>query len=112
MLLEDRERAEEALFVHRQELAFAAHAHRNKLFGLWAAHMRGLSGPAAQRYAMSLVLEDFPHYRAQPVLQRVSRELAAAGQTIDGEEIAAALARSADRAQEEAMTRSGTHLCC
>jgi len=101
MLLQERERAEEALLARHQTQNFDMHARRNKLFGLWAAEMRGLHGQAAQRYAMSLVLEDFPHYRAQAVLTRVVRDLAQAGQEVDADAISAALAKSADRAQEE-----------
>ena len=103
MFLETRERAEEALFARHQTQDFEMHARRNKLFGLWAAQERGLHGRDAQRYAMSLVLEDFPHYRAQAVLQRVVRDLAEAGQTVDAETISTALAQSADRAQEEVL---------
>ena len=103
MFFEARERAEEALFAHRQAQHFDMQARRNKLFALWAAHLQGLEGKAADRYATSLVLEDFPHYRAQAVLTRVTRDFAAAGRGIAAEEIAAALAKSADRAQEEIL---------
>ena len=103
MFLEQRERAEEALFARRQARDFDMHARRNKLFGLWAADVRGLHGQAAQRYAMSLVLEDFPRYRAEAVLKRVARDLAEAGQPVETDEIATALAKSADRAQEEVL---------
>jgi hypothetical protein len=101
MLLEDRERAEEALFVHRQALAFEAHARRNKLFGLWAARLSGLEDEPAQRYAMAIALEDFPHFRASAVLARVARDLDRCGHAVAAETLATALAQSADRAQEE-----------
>jgi hypothetical protein len=110
MLLEDRERAEEALFVHRQELAFTAHARRNKLFGLWAAQLSGLADEPARRYAMAVTLEDFPHFRASAVLARVARDLDQCGHAVAEEALAIALAQSADRAQEEVLADSGTHL--
>lgn len=112
MFLEQRERAEEALFVRRQELAFGAHARRNKLFGLWVAQMSGLDEEPAQRYAMAVVLEDFPHFRASAVLARVTRDLERSGRVIAEETLAIALAQSADRAQEDVLARRGTHLCC
>jgi hypothetical protein len=102
-MFEDRERAEEALFAHNREMSFQAQARRNKLFGLWAASQRGLAGDDAQRYAASLVLEDFPHYRAAAVLHRVASDFAEAGVMPPEQEIATALAASADRAQCEVM---------
>ena len=76
-----------------------AHVRRNKLFGLWAADRQGMSGQAAQRYAARLACEDSPHYRASAILDRVSRDLAASGHAAPAEDLATALARSADRAQ-------------
>jgi hypothetical protein len=102
MFLEQRERAEEALFVRRQELAFEAHARRNKLFGLWVAQRAGLPDEAAERYASSVALEDFPHYRASAVLTRVASDLAGSGRAVAEQELAGALADSAARAQEDA----------
>ncbi len=78
-----------------------ASARRNKLFGLWAATRQGLSGQEAYHYAARLACEDSPHYRARAVLDRVARDLAAAGQAAPFEDLAAALAVSADRAQAD-----------
>lgn len=80
---------------------FEAHARRNRLFGLWAAALQGLSGDAAQRYAARLACEDSPHYRASVVLQRVASDLAATGRAAPEEDLATALAESADRAQAD-----------
>ena len=104
-MFEARERAEEALFAHHQEMRFQAHARRNKLFGLWVADQRGFVGEAAQNYAASLMLEDFPHYSASSVLNRVVSDLAEQGISVREHELATALAASADRAQDEIMER-------
>ena len=80
---------------------FEAHARRNRLFGLWAAALQGLSGDAAQLYATRLACEDRPHYRASAVLQRVASDLAATGRAAPEADLAAALAESADRAQAD-----------
>jgi hypothetical protein len=102
-MFEARERAEEALFARHEEMQFQAHVRRNKLFGLWAASRKGLVGEAAQLYAKSLMLEDFPHYSAASVLDRVTSDLARQGISVRQHELAAALAASADRAQDEIM---------
>ena len=82
-------------------LLLDASARRNKLFGLWAALRQGLSDQAAHQYAARLACEDSPHYRARAVLDRVSRDLAASGLALPEEDLAAALAASADRAQAD-----------
>ena len=47
----DREKAEEAKYAHDQELEFKVNARRNKLLGLWAAELMGMSGETAEAYA-------------------------------------------------------------
>ncbi|HSM19852.1 MAG TPA: DUF1476 domain-containing protein, partial [Hyphomicrobiales bacterium] len=54
-----RQEGFEAKFAHDEELKFKANARRNKLLGLWAAEKLGLSGPAADDYAFSVVKADF-----------------------------------------------------
>jgi hypothetical protein len=78
-----------------------AHVRRNRLFGLWAAELQGLSGHAAQLYAARLACEDSPHYRARAILDRVARDLAASGHEAPADDLATALAQSADRAQAD-----------
>ena len=78
-----------------------AHVRRNRLFGLWAADRQGLSGKAAQLYAAQLACEDSPHYRASVVHDRVARDLAAAGHAAPEQDLATALAKSADHAQAD-----------
>src|SRR5690606_12998347 len=47
-----REEGFEKKFAHDEELRFKAMARRNKLLGLWAAELLGLSGDAAAAYAL------------------------------------------------------------
>ena len=57
---EDRQKGFEAAFQRDQELAFRITARRNRLFGLWAAERLGLpAGDAAERYAQTVVAQDF-----------------------------------------------------
>ena len=78
-----------------------APVRRNRLFGLWAADRQGLSVSAKQNYAARLACEDSPHYRARAVLDRVTRDLVASGYAAPEEDLATALAASADRAQAD-----------
>lgn len=56
---DERERAFENLFQHDQELLFRIRARRDKLAGLWAADLLGLSGGEADAYARQVVDTDF-----------------------------------------------------
>jgi hypothetical protein len=51
-----REEGFEKQFAHDEELKFKATSRRNRLLGLWAAQQLGLSGPAADDYAKSVVI--------------------------------------------------------
>lgn len=54
----DRQRGEEAKYVHDQQTEFKVMARRNKLLGLWAADLLGLTGSDAEAYAKTVVLSD------------------------------------------------------
>jgi hypothetical protein len=73
---DDREHAFEAKFAHDAEMQFRAEARRNKLLGLWAAELQGLSGDAATDYAMSVVSADFKHPGIEDVVSKVAADLA------------------------------------
>ena len=53
-----REEGFEKQFAHDEELKFKATARRDRLFGLWAAQQMGLTGPAADDYAKSVVIAE------------------------------------------------------
>ena len=55
---DDRERAEEARYALDQETQFKVMARRNKLLGMWAADLMGLTGSDAEAYAKTVVLSD------------------------------------------------------
>ena len=56
---DDRERAFENQFQHDQDLLFRIRARRDKLAGLWAADLMGLTGTDAEAYARQTVETDF-----------------------------------------------------
>jgi len=74
---DDRERQEEAHFMHDQELLFKARNRGNKLFGLWIAEKLGLSGDAADSYAKDVVMADFDLPGDDDIFVKVQADLAA-----------------------------------
>lgn len=74
-----REKAEEARWSHDKDLLFKATARRNKLLGLWAGELLGLSGAAADAYAKEVVVADFDKPGDDDVLNKVLNDLRAKG---------------------------------
>ncbi len=68
---DDRGRGEEKKYELSQELEFKAQARRNKLLGLWAADLLGLSGPAADEYAKTVIAADFEEKGDDDVFRKV-----------------------------------------
>ncbi len=73
----DREKGFEAKFKQDEELRFKVYARRNKILGLWAAELLGLSGDDANAYAMDVVKSDFEAPGDDDVLQKVLGDLTA-----------------------------------
>lgn len=72
---DDRETAFEAKFAHDEEMQFKAEARRNKLLGLWAADLLGLSGDEADAYAKTVVAADFEEPGHEDVVRKVAGDL-------------------------------------
>ncbi|MCO8144910.1 DUF1476 domain-containing protein [Rhodovulum tesquicola] len=72
---EDRENAFENKFAHDSELQFRAEARRNKLLGLWAAELMGMSEDAALDYARQVVKADFEEPGEEDVYRKVAGDL-------------------------------------
>ena len=75
----DREKAFEDKYKHDQELQFKAEARRNKLLGVWAAELMGLTGADADAYAREVVQSDFEEPGDDDVLRKVLADLTAKG---------------------------------
>ncbi|MSP66765.1 MAG: DUF1476 domain-containing protein [Alphaproteobacteria bacterium] len=76
---EKREQSEEARWSHDKDVQFRARSRRNKLFGLWAAELLGLSAAAAETYAKEVVIADFDRPGDGDVVDKVLRDLKAKG---------------------------------
>ena len=63
----------------RPGLQFKATARKNKLLGLWAAGLMGKSGADAEAYAKEVVVADFEKPGDRDVIDKLVKDLAAAG---------------------------------
>lgn len=66
-----REESFEKKFAHDAELQFKATARRNRLLGLWAAELLGLSGDAAAAYAQEVVKADLREAGDEDVFRKL-----------------------------------------
>lgn len=76
---DEREKGFEAKYRHDQELQFKVGARRNKLLGLWAAELIGITGDAAAAYAREVIEADFDEPGDDDVLRKVMADLTAKG---------------------------------
>ena len=76
---EDRQKSQEAKFAFDAEKKFKAEARRNKLVGIWAAELLGLTGDAANSYAAEVVAADFEEAGDEDVFRKVRTDFDAAG---------------------------------
>ena len=97
---DDRERAFENKFAHDEEMLFKATARRNKLAGLWAADLMGLSGDDAQAYAKTVVIADFEEAGHEDVVRKLAADL---GDKADADTIRAKMAELLPVAKAEIM---------
>lgn len=75
----EREQSFENKFKRDEELKFKATARRNKLLGLWAADLMGITGDEAAAYAQEVVKADFERPGDDDVLEKVHGDLQAKG---------------------------------
>jgi hypothetical protein len=72
---DNREDAFENKYAHDAEMQFKAEARRNKLLGLWAADLMGISGDEADAYAKEVIKSDFEEAGDEDVYRKVSGDL-------------------------------------
>ena len=83
-----REEGFEKKFALDEEQKFKAESRRNKLLGLWAADMQGLSGDTAGAYARDVISADFDE-AGHGALRKVTGDLTAKGIAIADAQIRA-----------------------
>ncbi|WP_334129137.1 DUF1476 domain-containing protein [Sneathiella sp.] len=72
---DDRKKGRENKFAHEQEQEFRIMARRNKLIGLWAAELLGLSGEDAEAYAKEVVIADMEEKGDEDVFRKIRADL-------------------------------------
>jgi hypothetical protein len=99
----EREKAFEKKYEHDQDLKFKVNARRNKLLGLWAAGLMGKSGADAEAYAKDVVLADYEKPGDSDVIEKLVKDLAAAGKPTEDHTIRKQAERLAEAAKEQIM---------
>jgi hypothetical protein len=79
----EREKAFEKKFEHDQDLQFKATARKNKMLGLWAAGLMGKTGADAEAYAKEVVVADLDKPGDSDVIEKLVKDLAAAGKPME-----------------------------
>ena len=102
----EREKSFEKKFEKDQELQFKVNARRNKLLGLWAAGLMGKSGADAEVYAKEVVLADFEKPGDSDVMDKLVRDLAAAGKPTEEHTVRKQAERLMDDAKKQLMTET------
>ena len=74
-----RQEGFERKFALEGELQFKAEARRNKLLGLWAAELMGISGDEADAYAKEVIKSDFEEAGDEDVFRKVRGDFDAKG---------------------------------
>ena len=98
----DREKAFEGKYKLDQERVFRANARRCKLVGLWAAEKMGITGEAADAYAMEVIASDFEKPGQDDVVEKVLADLTAKGLDISEHMVRVEM----DRCYEEAARQT------
>lgn len=88
---DDRERAEEGRFARDEEMAFRVIARRNRLVGVWAAGLMGLTSEETEAYAKAVVQADFEESGDDDVIRKLLGDLVSAGVDMDDGRVRSAL---------------------
>ena len=99
----EREKAFEKKYEHDQDLKFKVNARKNKLLGLWAAGLIGKSGADAEAYAKEVVMADLEKPGDSDVIEKLAKDLAAAGKPTEDHTIRKQAERLAEAAKEQIM---------
>jgi hypothetical protein len=99
----DREKAFEKKYEHDQDLQFKVTARKNKMLGLWAAGLMGKSGADAEAYAKEVVVADFEKPGDSDVMEKLVKDLAAAGKPTEEHTVRKQAERLAAEAKAQIM---------
>jgi len=74
--LPNREKAFEDMYARDADLRFKVLARRDKLTGLWAAGLLGMTGDEAAEYAKTVILADLEKPGDEDVVAKLAADLA------------------------------------
>lgn len=98
---DERERAFENKFQHDQDLLFRIRARRDKLAGLWAAGLLGLTGADADAYARQIIDTDIGTAGPHDIRTRLAADLHAKGVDISDHRVEKEMAELLDTARQQ-----------
>lgn len=98
--MNDREKAFEELFAHDQQLQFRVEARACKMFGLWVAEQKGLTGTDAATFASKMVEDNLNAPGLDDVIDMAVSALPQAARA----DLSAKLAEFAAAAKQQVMT--------
>jgi hypothetical protein len=101
-----REKGFESKWAHDQDLKFKLYARRNKLLGVWAAGLLGLSGTAVDAYAKEVVASDFEKPGDDDVFAKVRADLDAKRITLSDHLLRKKMEDLLDEAKNQIETES------
>jgi hypothetical protein len=98
---DDRERGFETKFARDEEMAFRITARRNRLVGVWAAGLMGLTAEEADAYCKAVVQADFEEAGDEDVVRKLLGDLVSARVDMDEAGIRSALHDSTIEARRQ-----------
>jgi hypothetical protein len=104
---DDRERAFENIYARDQEMQFRVIARRNRLLGMWAANLMGLTDVEADSYAKDVVRADFEEAGDEDVIRKILGDLTSAGVDCDENRIREALEHKLVEARRQMIEAQG-----
>lgn len=97
----EREQGFEKNFEHQQEVAFKRKARRNHLLGLWAAAQLGLTGDAAEAYAVTIIDPASHRHGDADIVAKIVADFAAKRVALDATRVQLELAHFAQQAEKQ-----------
>jgi len=101
---DERERAFENKYQHDEELLFRIRTRRDKLAGLWAADLLGLTGPAADDYVRQIIDTDIATPGPHDIRDRLCADLKERGVDISEHRVEREMERLLDLARQQVIS--------
>ncbi|CAK0766403.1 DUF1476 family protein [uncultured Gammaproteobacteria bacterium] len=101
---DDREQAFENRFKYDEDQKFKVLSRRARLVGLWAAEKLGITGDAAEEYALTVVHADLEEPGYQDIIRKFRADFDAKGVDVSDHRIERELERQLEIARQQVAT--------